>query len=526
MEQLANIFSHVIKFRFWYISVVSCLALLANWYMMNDALGTARKDRTGKIEGKVRDIKGVLDYSTAVGEGVDPVKVHPNETTEKGMKAEIGKAVAQLIEAWKLRRQAQEKILVWPKEIIGSDRFVEKFSQYDPPEKFPTITSNSEIDGYCLLYFQQIQKRMDGICDLIRSEWPFVTSSESDSALPPAAASQTPAPTAMPGPGTQGVGGGQDEGRGGQETGGAGEPPATPATPKKELQLAKAVTVTWDQNNQLVWYSKLRDFRGRDGSRTDYPTGYQVLALQQDLWLLEAMFKVIADVNGETLANDLAKIEQIHHVFFGREARAQLGKIMVPDARLSGGVAAGPVIEPAGPQPAGDAGVPFNPSIPPEFTLLSPFHGKYVDANFQPLEVSRIHNALASVAPPATDLELIVAKRIPFRIAMRMSEKAIPDFIAACGNSPFEFEIAQLRINRHENTDGAQSAGGTTSGSPFRQGGGETELNATRRAGSKAPEVRVNDDVDVEFYGIVRIYNPVDEARIYAIAGIEPAAAN
>jgi hypothetical protein len=52
-----------------------------------------------------------------------------------------------------------------------------------------------------------------------------------------------------------------------------------------------------------------------------------------------------------------------------------------------------------------------------------------------------VHDVLkpTNKALPDQDLELVVARRIPVRIALKMQENKIPAFIAACANSPFCF---------------------------------------------------------------------------------------
>ena len=111
--------------------------------------------------------------------------------------------------------------------------------------------------------------------------------------------------------------------------------------------------------------------------------------------------------------------------------------------------------------------------------------------------------------------ELTVAKRIPFRVAFVMDERKIPDFLAACANSPFRFETRQMRINRHNpgeagsldprqrNTNQGQSDAVTT-GLP-----GRGQATSDAIAGAMT-STRTNYDVKVEFYGIVKLYNPVN----------------
>ena len=135
---------------------------------------------------------------------------------------------------------------------------------------------------------------------------------------------------------------------------------------------------------------------------------------------------------------------------------------------------------------------------------------------------------------PETNLELIVAKRVPFRIAVEMDERKINQFIAVCANSEFVFEINQLRVNRHTpNEKIVFNGGGSGAGDPSKlggmgaggslgaAGGGLGGGSAGASSGLKPTSVESRTDfiVSVEFYGVVKIYNPVRENFLRLAAG-------
>jgi hypothetical protein len=124
-----------------------------------------------------------------------------------------------------------------------------------------------------------------------------------------------------------------------------------------------------------------------------------------------------------------------------------------------------------------------------------------------------------------------------------MQENKIPACIAACANSPFCFEINQIRLNRHKPGEKIELNGGVKSksgsgggggsqerdtptvgigggagggGSAGLDGGGDepTKTKPTGSTGPMASERRTNLLVEVEFTGFVKIYNKVDEARL------------
>ena len=345
-----------------------------------------------------------------------------------------------------------------------------------------------------------------------------------------------------------GAGGGIGGGRGASGgLGGLGGRGASGGSGPMELtQDLNQYAVIWSDVNQDLWVDKLTRFKGLDdhSSETDSPTPLQCYMLQQDLWLLEAMFKIIRSINGDANANDLSVIKEIDHIAFGREAVKRLGELSSIDTLLGpGGSESGEAIldrgdagdfggdEEAGDlgrdDPGGDraGGVGYNSAA----AGLPPFHRRYVNLDFEPLTSEQVLAVIKGQELPAENLELIIAKRVPVRLGVKMDERRIADFMAACANSPFAFEISQVRINKHdpEGEDiplGGFGADGTSDkfdGMGLAVGGGGIGGPAGGAETSKPVEIRTNYDVNVEFFGIVKIYNPVREDLLRQAAGLE-----
>lgn len=535
MEKIKPFLNFLKKNWFWLTSGLMASMLVTSWFLAANALQQAQNRDTQTLNGKIAELEKVLKTSA---EGLSPeTKAHPNDLSKEGMDNRLESGRKAVIEAWKLRFEAQQPIMVWPEEVLKSPEFVKFFARFTPPEAYEKIPQES-VATYLQMYTREIPKRMPEICKIIGSKW---DAEEAEKALE--------APK---------IGG--SDGRRGSGEGSA---------PKIESSLGGAdktkSVVLWNSDNQKLWLDKLTRFEGFDGNTQRFATAYQALALQQDLWLLEAMFKVIKQVNGDADANDLAAIREIDHIVFGREARASLASLSevdtrladasITDASLGGGQAASPSGDEDGPRrnnpnaspapsaPAAAAATSFEKDPPAGFEALGPFHGRYVNANNEPISVKDVHDVLklSGSGLPDANLELLVAKRVPVRIALKMQENKIPAFIAACANSPFGFEINQVRINRHkagegiELNGGARSAGGSGGGraggdqptissggggggGSGLDGGGETAGGSTSSLTTSnapmVPERRTNLIVDVEFSGIVKIYNPVNEARL------------
>ena len=253
------------------------------------------------------------------------------------------------------------------------------------------------------------------------------------------------------------------------------------------------------------------------------------------------MFKVIREVNGDSNANDLSIVKEIDHLAFGREAQGGKGELTPPDPRLIAGTEIdaesmdptrreeqerGAANEPGlmdDRGAAGGMGKGYNTAA----IGFPPFHRRYVDLNYKPLPSDKVLEVIRAKTlgdVPEEQMELVIAKRVPFRIAVKMDERKIAEFMAACANSPFAFEINQVRINRHDpNGEEIPIGGFDESGDKLsRMGTSIGDQSSNVEEVTKPVEVRTNYDVNVEFYGIVKIYNPVREDLLRQAIGLEP----
>jgi hypothetical protein len=516
MDKLAPAIAWLKKNSFWLASAFLAIGMLGGWYVATSAVSSETSKNANAVKQQINAARGIRSVTaTDVDESIT---AHPNQYTEAGMQKEMSRQVDDIVKAWELRHKAQASILKWPTEIIGSPEFVRVFGRFDPPETFPESFKGLGMEQFLTLYRNNIPKQMDKICEMVRTNWTYNQERLEEEKLLN--------PTGSRSGGLSSRGGGSTRGR---------------LTDEDLIGVA----VIWDQVNQDLWYQKLTEFRNFDDHNlpTPDPTPLQVYMLQQDLWLLEAMFGIIRQINGDVNANDLATIKQIDHVAFGREARTQLGELTPVDTRLAGG---GDDSGDSFPGSATGATAPISDFD--QAASTSPFHGRYVDEDFQPYSAEEVKDVIMGTTLPDDNIELIVSKRVPVRIALSMDERKIADFLAACANSPFAFEIHQVRINRHVAGEGIQLNGGALRqdggglgggrGGAYEEGFGGFEeggfLEEGGRGGfgggsavdeldlkSTPVEIRTNYDVNVEFYGIVKIYNPVREKFLRQAAGLE-----
>ena len=451
----------------------------------------------------------------------EAVVAHPNAITEEKMTEELKETIDAIAAVWQKKRDQQEPLLVFPKDILGAKTF-EFFNRGKAAEDFPVdLVSSAAEKTYLRTYREQIPKQVAKMARHLRAYWRFDEKLIEEELKAKAEAEALGGVMGLDGSGFGMRGNGED------------------FVDVKRNKYA----VLWNETNQNLWRRKMIEFRDWDdnsGSTQD-PTVLQAYILQQDVWLLEALFNVIRKVNGEATTNDLAVIKEIDYIAFGREARSKLGTLAVADKRLGG--AKVPVLGEGemgmmggGFMAGGGRGAVdgFDINADP-----SPFHGRYVDGNQQAIAAERVRTIINGEQLPEGNLELIVAKRVPFRLAVNMDERKINDFLALCANSPFAFEVQQIRINKHDPKTVLAFKGGVEQrksvaedggmggmdmmddfGGMMDGGGGGFTVTRLDALESTPVETRLNYDVRVEFYGIVRIYNRVRKDFLLKAVGL------
>ena len=550
MDQLTPAIQWIKRNGFWLVSGILAILSIVGWYLASTEIAEQTEAQVRKIKSSFSAMTSVRSVSAVTSEdGVEEAVVaHPNALTEEKMTQELKDTIDAIAAVWKKKREEQEALLVFPKGILGEKTF-EYFNQGKTAEDFAngTVVSTTE-KTYLRTYREQIPKQVEKIARHVRAYWQYDSKLIEEELRKKA---EMDALSALGG----GMGGGMAMGsRMGEDL--------------IDIKRNK-YAVIWNEANQNLWQRKMIEFRDWDdnsGSTQD-PTILQAYILQQDIWLLEAMFNVIRKVNGEATTNDLAVIKEIDYIGFGREAKEKLGKLAAIDNRLGGGAIAAAGSASALEDDMDDyemyadfdngmdmgteavAGAPgfFDMNADP-----SPFHGRYVDNEQEPIAAETVRTTINGDQFPEKNLELIVAKRVPFRLAVKMDERKINEFLAFCANSPFSFEVQQIRINMHDpktilafkggvqqrksgSMDGMgggmmddmgggmmDGMGGGMMGGMMSGMGGRFGEDKLEKLKSTPVETRLSYDVRVEFHGIVRIYNPVRKNYLLRAVGLPP----
>lgn len=491
MDQFKEFLANLKKYHFWVLCSLVFIVSLVSWYLAKTSLDRETDTNVSQIKSKNEEIKTVKNFPD-----------HPNEQFVAGMDRIIQPYSYEVGQGWKKRYDQQEKYLVWPQSLIEeAEGFLEQVKDLRPIEKvpYPTPREKEIPTTFLTVYRNFITLELPKLAQTIGAKWYVATGSAGGDA-----------PSGPRPGGIYGAPGGAFSLDGG----------ASGTALEKDNSV-----VIWSEENQ----KQILETHFGFASRNQNPTTLEVLYAQEDLWVLQAIMQIIKKTNGNVDANYDAAVKAIDSLQIGRTARGRMGQITpIMDKNASGGVdamampggapglpteaGAPPGMPGYGPNNMGAPGVPGSGAAVPG-AEADPVFERYVDVNYNPLPPDSLRTAATSADP--TVAIYAVAKRIPVRLRLYIDQRRLQDLLANCGNHEIPVEVRQARINCAEGlssgSGGAMRAGGGEyGGAPAASSGG----NRRRPAGvggatGEQPESTQN--VEVELYGIVYIYNPPNE---------------
>jgi hypothetical protein len=270
-------------------------------------------------------------------------------------------------------------------------------------------------------------------------------------------------------------------------------------------------------------------------SRFDWPTvpsTLDVVLAQEDLWVYESLLRVIKSTNDGATNQSNAAVKRIDALHIGRDCR-QAWKETEESAfhKASGGPGG-----PGGPGQMPDARQGPPPGMGPGGGGGSNQHdqdlfvNRYVDDKGQPLAVKGDF--------PFVDHPIPEYKMMPIHLKLVMDQRSLPKFLAKCANSNMPVEVRRVRIlkesfspfdfgaaaNRAGSVPGGMSGGDRASGAYPRvppMGHPEGRPDA---GGMNSLAVDNDNDIPVEIFAVIYIYNRPDEEKLgVAAAGSAPA---
>jgi hypothetical protein len=476
MEKMRTFMVWARRNHFWFLSAATALAGLITWYLSAKTLS----DQYTSNESRVKNVKSKLNE---IGSFMN----HPNEEYEAGMQRLISSRRDSVRNAWNRKWTLLRDRLKWPREDLGEE-FYDAVSDKLPIER----VDKEDVDAIEFHLREQyrdfIKKEVPRLAEIVGARW--VIEDRVDGGF---------GGDARLG-GMRALQGGHDD----EET-----------------------VVDWFPDNQKDLIDNHFDWSHQ---QDNVPTSLQVLYAQEDLWVLDALLKIIKETNAGVTLKSQAAVKRIEHIHLGKNV-------------------AGPIVATAATDAEGGAAPGMNPGMAPnqfrgmgaaggmrgmgamgamgamggmrgmggmdQGIAVDPADGRYVDRNYQPLSADDLRSAAA--ADDAESAFLAVAKRMPINMRVSIDQRRIPELLVACANSVLTVEIRQLRFAGEEGSSGGGAARGMAAGGPMGAeafgggfGGGGMRRAMARPGADGSLRETLTWDVPIEIYGIIYIYNPVD----------------
>jgi hypothetical protein len=471
MDQVKEIFAKMMVHRFWIITTLSVIMASVAWFMTSSNL-------SGEFDKNAKAIKDSYSQMTSVS-GL--ASKHPNKDSQEQMNRIINSLATDVNAAWDAQYKRQEMYLQWREEAIKLPSLINKLKKFYPvelklnyPEEPKTVSVN-EKQRFAKYFAEQ----MPELAKIIGVTWVGEVSKA----------------TSGYGSSMTGSGGG-DAGAPGGYPGGMLDSTIGPAS--KDV-------IIWPKSSQSNLLTSLQMWKG------DTPTVYQMMYTQENMWILEGLFNIIAKTNvipgtdRPAIANFQASIKAIDFIRIGKDAVGDAGVISgfggsglvgmdgsagmgmgmgsgMGSGGMSGGMSggsgggsvgstgdsssSGSTIASSGTDGSGMTATPMDPA-----------DKRYVDANFQPITGDDLRSRINSQAPEHA--YFAVAKRVPVRMKFKIEESRIPEFLANCGNEGLMLEVRQVRIGKFQSKSAAGGSDGMGGGAKGGMGMGGMDMTGS-----------------------------------------------
>lgn len=501
MDKLRPFLAWLKKHHFWVFSGVVTILAIAGWF-----LATANLDQ--QYEARASEIKSRLSSARQIASTPN----HPNSQFEVSMNEWLDTYRQDIDLAWQKKWEAQQKELTWPSELnVRGTNFADAINGILLGRPIEALTEEDKELPVRLreLYRDYIKEELPKLAEIIGAKW-----------APQGGAGGTGS--------DYGIGGGYGattydmtggmEGMGGM------------------IPLEKPPLVIWNPANQGAIQAKSFDWSQQ---LNNTPTTREVLYAQENLWVLENLMKIIAKTNGAINSPHQATIKVIESIEFGKDVMPIRSKVVVPRIATITAGADGMGMEMGMDMGMGmdGYGMEGDPSMmmdeygmdgmggemgpdgmPMAGAAPNPGDRRYVDKDYRKLALADLQ--AASTEPTSENYYLAVAKRLPIRLNLVMDQREIDKLLVECGNAELMVEVRQVRVNPTTTGTGAGDAygggmegGGSSYGAMnFGTTNYGTGMDGTGNTGGEPAEKVF--DVPVEIYGIIYIYNPVNQSLL------------
>jgi hypothetical protein len=483
MEKVRVILAALRKHLFWVLCGILVVVCLTTWLMATSQLSGKFAARSRQLNSRFNEVRSTITDN------------HPNEDGIKKILELHGKLGDNVFEAWSYLYEEQRRQNPLPDVAKQMEGFEQEFEKrWGPLEKFDP---NNEMElKYRAWYANQIKAHFPSLARVIDRRY-------------------------LPG-----------EGGTGSKVSPHGTPSGKGAA--AAAPAANAVgTVWWDDQD----FQKMEErFFTR---RSDVPSTLEVLLAQEDLWVYEALLRVIRNTNStgadpatyvKPANHKMAAVKRIMAMQIGQDAVASWqasedSVIRLPAAARAGGGSGAGMAPPSGPAalhaghpPAMGAGGPRTAAGSARPGVLA---GRYVDDQGKPLT--------DPAQQPYAEFRMM-----PINLRVVIEQSQIPKLLAECANSNMPIEVRKFRLLTTEFPAFEPEGGGAAAAGPAAAGGGhklqgpagfhppapahgagphaKTETSASEQEDECINPVEPA--VPVEVQGIIYIYNPPDRQNL------------
>jgi len=471
MDQLQVALTVLKKQYFWVVSAIILVVSLGSWYKATSDLAETYAQRARKVEGDFNSLQAIISEPN-----------HPNQAVIDRIAEKTGELRKEVYRAWEILYTDQKA-----KNQLSPNlpkRFRDYWEAAGPDVELP----RNLREDYQIFIVDHIPRLFDmvGVRRLVATQ----QQSEQSAAAGSASA----------------------EGVDVDQFGGAGAATAEGERESPDVQMVGIVD--WPDHEQLTqrffWES--------------VPSTLRVRVAQEDLWVYEALLRVIKNTNEGATTYENAAIKRIDAIQIGQEAlgagpstgggtTGSGGGLFAPVAPATGGAAGGetdvdqfggpPAMPVTAGAPTSGLGMPTGAQTAEEAERVELLDGRYVDEQGNPL---RLQPGQEKPEHPYAEF-----KMMPIRLELVMDQRKIRRLLAECANSSMPIEVKSLAIT-------AQQAGGHAAGGPVAAlagpGGPPAMLPQTLPAALPAASDEQAEfgpwDLPVEIEGIIYIYNPPD----------------
>lgn len=460
INQTKVVLAVMAKYHFWILSGVVTLLAFVVFFKASGDLATRFDEGKQRIEGKLANAQKVASEA-------DP----PNDKVVEAIREDTGKTKEDVLKAWTLLYNLQKEKNPWPEEL--GKNFLMMIKSLKPDESIPVM--------YLDLYWVFIRNHFKSLFDIIDVRHTVLLDSQGNEV---------------------------------DRTYDFGKPGAwgktlEPPTGGEEY--------TQEVRGKVIWTKpEVLELDARWVSR---PTSDQVRFAQEDLWVYEALLRIIRDTNAGATSYHNAAIKRIDAMNIGQAASAAFAGSSIGGGMGGGGGGDDLAMDPDDDGGGGMGGMSYFATAGMN-TKEALLHGRYVGLNSEPLA--------ADSTPPFREFNMM-----PVRLILLMDQRKIPDLLVNCANSSMPVEVRKVTIRPGQGgtidlgtmatgygggggggemddlgmDDGSDMGGDEFGGGGFSGGGGSSPVIP----GAALPDAV---DVPVEIRGVIFIFNPPDRDKL------------